>query len=133
MPSLVRARYESMVSKAHAQLSEEVFTMTWAEGRSMTPEQALAAQGPAAISKQASTSLPSKVSEASSFSLPAGLTKREAEVLRLMAKGLTNAGIAEQLVISPVTVNSYLRSIYSKLGVSSRIGAMRYATDHNLI
>jgi len=75
----------------------------------------------------------SKATDTSSSTLPAGLTKREAEVLRLIARGLSNAQIAEQLVISPVTVNSYLRSIYDKLGVSSRTSAMRYAFDHNLI
>ncbi len=99
----------------------------------MTPEQALAAQGPVAIAKQANTVSQSKATDTSLFTLPAGLTKREAEVLRLIARGLTNAQIAEQLVISPVTVNSYLRSIYGKLGVSSRTAAMRYAIDHNLI
>jgi len=50
----------------------------------------------------------------------------------LLAQGLTNAEIADALIISRVTVNSYLRSIYSKLGVSSRIAAMRYALNHDL-
>src|SRR5579871_4371415 len=48
------------------------------------------------------------------------LTKRELDVLRELAKGYSNAAIADELVLSIVTVNSYLRSIYSKLGVSSR-------------
>ena len=64
---------------------------------------------------------------------PAGLTKREAEVLRLIARGLSNGEIAEQLVISLATVNSYLRAIYSKLGVSSRSAATRYAIEHTLV
>jgi DNA-binding NarL/FixJ family response regulator len=64
---------------------------------------------------------------------PAGLTRREFEVLRLAAKGLTNAQIAETLVISLATVNSYLSSVYNKLGVSSRLGAMRYVIDHHLL
>ncbi len=133
MPPVERARYESKLSTARTQLGEEAFARTWTEGRNMTPEQALAAQGPAAIVKQASTVSQSKTTDTSSSTLPAGLTKREAEVLHLIARGLTNAQIAEQLVISPVTVNSYLRSIYSKLEVSSRTAAMRYAIDHNLI
>jgi DNA-binding NarL/FixJ family response regulator len=132
MPPLVRARYENMVSTARAQLGEEIFAMTWREGQSMTPEQALAAQGPAAITKQASSISQPETTDESSSTLSAGLTKREAEVLRLIARGLTNADIAAQLVISPLTVNAYLRSIYSKLGVSSRTAAMRYAIDHNL-
>ena len=133
MPPVERASYESMLSTARAQLGEEVFAMTWAEGQSMSPEQALAAQGPAAIAKQASTISQSKTADASPSTLPAGLTNREAEVLRLIARGLSNAEIAKQLVISPYTVNSYLRSIYSKLDVTSRNGAMRYVIDHNLV
>lgn len=61
------------------------------------------------------------------------LTRRESEVLALLAQGLSNGQIAEKLVLSVVTVNSYLRSIYSKLGVSSRTGAVRYALDHHLV
>jgi DNA-binding NarL/FixJ family response regulator len=64
---------------------------------------------------------------------PAGLTVREVEVLRLVAQGLTDAQVAEQLVISPRTVNFYLTSIYSKLGVSSRSAATRYAMEQGLI
>jgi DNA-binding NarL/FixJ family response regulator len=48
------------------------------------------------------------------------LTTREIEVLRLIARGLTYAQIAEQLVISPRTVDAHLRAIYNKLGVRSR-------------
>jgi len=55
------------------------------------------------------------------------------EVLRLVAQGLTSAQIAEQLVIGVVTVNFHVRSIYSKLGVSSRSAATRYAIEHHLV
>jgi DNA-binding NarL/FixJ family response regulator len=61
-----------------------------------------------------------------------GLSGREVEVLRLVAQGLTNARIAEALVISPLTVNAHLRQIYSKLGLTSRSAATRYAIEHNL-
>ena len=63
---------------------------------------------------------------------PLGLTAREVEVLRLLAAGLTDAQIAEQLVISPRTVNAHLTSIYHKLSVSSRVAATRYAIEHHL-
>jgi len=63
----------------------------------------------------------------------AGLTEREVEVLRVVALGLTDAQVAERLVLSARTVNSHLRSIYSKLEVSSRIAAVRYALDHDLL
>ena len=61
------------------------------------------------------------------------LSERELEVLRLVAAGLTNPQIAENLVLSAHTVNSHLTTIYSKLDVSSRIEAVRYALDHKLV
>ena len=64
---------------------------------------------------------------------PADLTVREVEVLCLVAQGMTDAQVAEQLVISPRTVNWHLTVIYSKLGVSSRSAATRYAFEHTLV
>ena len=64
---------------------------------------------------------------------PAGLTTREVEVLRLVTQGLTNEQVAEQLVISPRTVNTHLTSIYGKIGVTSRSAATRYALEHLLV
>ena len=63
---------------------------------------------------------------------PHGLTTREAEILRLLAQGLTDAQIAQELVISPRTVNAHLTSIYSKLGVNSRAAATRFAVENRL-
>jgi DNA-binding CsgD family transcriptional regulator len=65
--------------------------------------------------------------------LPGGLSEREAEVLRLVAQGLTNAQIAERLVLSPYTVNAHLRTIYGKLGVNTRAAATRWAGDNGLL
>ena len=53
-------------------------------------------------------------------------------MLHLLARGLTNAQIAEALVVSLLTVKAHLRSIYSKLGVTSRSAATRYALEHHL-
>ncbi len=64
---------------------------------------------------------------------PAGLTAREVEVLKLVARGLTNAQIAQELYLSPRTVNAHLNSIYQKLGVGSRTAATRFAGEHGLI
>ena len=63
---------------------------------------------------------------------PAGLTKREVEVLALVAGSLTNAEVAERLSISERTVGQHLRTIYTKLDVTSRVGATRFAIAHNL-
>ncbi len=64
---------------------------------------------------------------------PAGLTAREVEVLRLVAQGLTDAQVAETLVVSPRTINAHLSSIYGKLGVTSRTAATRFAIEHHLV
>jgi DNA-binding NarL/FixJ family response regulator len=71
--------------------------------------------------------------ETSSDLLPAGLTPREMDVLVLLAQGLTSAQIAHLLIIGVVTVNFHVRSIYSKLGVTSRSAATRYAMEHHLV
>ena len=59
--------------------------------------------------------------------VPAGLSLRETEVLRLVAAGLSDLDIAQQLVLSPRTVHAHLRSVYRKLKVSSRMGAVAAA------
>ena len=64
---------------------------------------------------------------------PAGLTGREVEVLRLLAAGLNRKKIAGQLVVSESTVRSHLEHIYSKLDVSTRVGAVLFALEHGLV
>ncbi|MGW3520431.1 LuxR C-terminal-related transcriptional regulator [Streptomyces hydrogenans] len=65
--------------------------------------------------------------------LPGGLTAREAEVLRLVAGGATNKGVAGALVISEHTVARHLNNIFAKLGVSTRSAATAYAYAHGLV
>ncbi len=130
LPPADRAGYNQAVSVAREQLGESVFATAWQEGRTMTPEQALAARGgPEMISSE---SPPTPRAE-SSPTHPAGLTAREVEVLRLVAQGFTNTQVAAQLVVSPRTVNFHLTSIYSKIGISSRNAATRYAIEQHLV
>jgi HD-GYP domain-containing protein (c-di-GMP phosphodiesterase class II) len=63
---------------------------------------------------------------------PAGLTAREVEVLRLLARGLATKQIASALVISPKTADSHIQHIYSKVGVSTRAAATVFAMRHGL-
>jgi predicted ATPase/DNA-binding CsgD family transcriptional regulator len=65
--------------------------------------------------------------------LPGGLTAREAEVLRLVAQGLTNRSIAEQLVLSERTVVNHVSHIFGKLGVENRAGAAAFAFRNGLL
>ncbi len=88
IPLVQRTDYERLVSAARVHLGERAFAVAWAQGRSMTPEQALAAKG------QKPT--PAPTTTASRPTYPAGLTAREVEVLRLLAGGLTDLQIAEK-------------------------------------
>lgn len=65
--------------------------------------------------------------------LPGGLTRREAEVVVLLARGLSNPGIATELSISRKTVSSHLEHVYTKLGVSSRTQAALFAMANGLV
>jgi DNA-binding NarL/FixJ family response regulator len=73
-----------------------------------------------------------RLQRAHEAALPAGLTAREAEVLRLVAEGKTNRDIAVELVISEHTVARHLQNMFAKLGVSSRAAATAYAYEHGL-
>jgi HD-GYP domain-containing protein (c-di-GMP phosphodiesterase class II) len=64
---------------------------------------------------------------------PAGLTAREIEVLRLLARGLSNKAIGEQLVISPKTAGKHVEHIYTKIGASNRAAAGLFAMRHGLL
>jgi HD-GYP domain-containing protein (c-di-GMP phosphodiesterase class II) len=64
---------------------------------------------------------------------PAGLTGREIEVLRLLARGHTNRDMAEQLIISQETVKHHIQHVYDKIEVSTRAGATLFAMEHALI
>jgi predicted ATPase/DNA-binding CsgD family transcriptional regulator len=134
---LRRAEYERTMEGIHAQLDEAVFTVAWKEGRA-TPLEQLVARAVETKDASEAEQMPGEAGQEEALSdlpppPPHELTAREVEVLRLLTQGLTSAQIAEQLVIGLVTVNSHVRSIYSKLGVTSRAAATRYALEHHLL
>ena len=130
MDAIEHAAYEREVTDLRTRLGENDFLAAWNAGLALMPEQALAVQEDTAI-----LNLPVAPIAIQPFSPspPDALTAREIEVLRLVTTGLTNPQIADHLIISPLTVNAHLRSIYSKLGVTSRAAATRYALEHRLI
>src|SRR6266568_5274163 len=127
LPPVERPGYEQAVSAARTQLGALAFADAWAEGRTMMPEQALAAQERTIQDSPAHPAQPLTRPGKSTTTYPDGLTAREVEVLCLIAQGLTDAQVAERLVISRRTVHTHLNSIYSKLAVNSRSAATRYA------
>ena len=99
-------------------LGRKAFEGSWKEGRTMTTARAIEH----ALQRR---------QEPESYT--AGLTRREVEVLRLVADGLTDGQAAEQLHVSPRTVGNHLRSVYNKLGVPSRAAAARQAVERGLL
>jgi DNA-binding CsgD family transcriptional regulator len=107
---------------ARSKIDEAAWGAAWAEGRAMTREQTIEY----ALEQEAAPE------PAAPEAYPAGLSVREAEVLRLVATGLSNAEVAEKLFISSRTVDWHLGSIYRKLGIHSRAEATRFASEHAL-
>jgi non-specific serine/threonine protein kinase len=110
-----RAEFERGLAAGRAELSDEAFAVAWATGQTLTLDEAHAL----ALRDSAQA----RTSDAGS------LTVREREVLQLVDEGLSDAEIAKRLVVSPRTVHAHLRSIYRKLGVTSRTAARRYAAE----
>lgn len=135
LESTQRAEYERVVDAARSRLGDEAFKVAWLQGRSMTPEQAIAAQESLILPTFVLEKQPQSVSTTSTqqkVSYPAGLTAREVEVLRLVSQGLTDAAVAERLQISHRTVSSHLTSIYNKLRINSRVAVVRFAIENQL-
>jgi predicted ATPase/DNA-binding NarL/FixJ family response regulator len=105
-----------------AELGDEVFANELAAGHQLRLDDLQAIPQPPASTQSSPPSAPGTA-----------LTAREFDVLRLLAQGLSNPQIAEQLVISRRTVDAHLRSIYDKLGVKSRDAALRVAGDKHFI
>jgi DNA-binding NarL/FixJ family response regulator len=64
---------------------------------------------------------------------PGGLSRREVEVLRFAAMGLTTREIADRLFISPKTADHHIQHVYTKINVSTRAAAALWAMQHELV
>jgi predicted ATPase/DNA-binding CsgD family transcriptional regulator len=124
-----RASFEQAVAAARAALSGEAFEATWESGQQLTLDEAvnlaLAKIEPSAYESSESASPP-----------PAptldALSRREREVAALVAGGLTNREIAEELVISETTADSHVSHILRKLGFRSRAQIATWAVGQGL-
>jgi len=88
---------------------------------------AAVARGEAALDSAVQHHVIGAVAHAEATALPDGLTPREAEVLALIAEGLSNQEIADRLVVSPATVKSHVNRVFAKAGVRDRAQAVAYA------
>ena len=118
-----------------ARLGKKVWSVAYAEGRAMAPS---VASGLAVETMQQvleATLERASVGKAAEHPTKyfKDLTRRELEVLRLVADGLKDTVIAEQLSLSPNTVHAHLRSIYVKLNVTTRSAAARFAIENGLV
>jgi predicted ATPase/DNA-binding CsgD family transcriptional regulator len=129
-----QAEYDHNVATARARLGEAAFTAAWNEGNALTLQDALPLALEAPTAHVPAT--PVRARAVSRSGIPASseqaLTRREIEVLRLVAVGLTNPDIAEHLSLSIYTVQTHLRSVFSKIDVKTRTAAVHYVFEHNL-
>lgn len=114
-----RERHDRALAELRGSLGDELFGAAWDEG--------------GRLPLRATIELVNPPRERRAVDLPEGVTPRETEVLALVAQGLSDAEVAERLVVSLRTVHAHLRSTYRKLGVHSRSEATRYAVEHGLV
>ena len=128
IPFIDRASYDRSLCCLRTRLGEHTFTTLRALGRTMTPEQVLALQDQeiALPSSPPTTTTPLEV-------YPAGLTEREVQVLRLVARGLTNIEIAEELGLSKKTIAHHMTHIFNRTTSDNRSAAVAFAYRHGLI
>ena len=124
-----RTLHEQVVNGVRARLDAETISASWAEGRAMPIEQVLTE----AMAEEAEEAEEVEEHPPLAPAPPRGLSEREAEVLRLVATGMTNAQIAERIFLSRRTVDAHVQRIYAKLDVNSRAAATRFAVDHGLV
>jgi non-specific serine/threonine protein kinase len=123
VPPTIQTEYDEYLPRAKAQIDAAAWDRAYAEGAVLTLDGAIEyALMPEAASAAELSPLPA-----------AGLSKRELDVLRLLAAGKSNQEIAAALVISPHTAANHVASIMNKFGVDSRTAAATWAVKHGVV
>jgi DNA-binding CsgD family transcriptional regulator len=127
------ARLERMLAPIRRKLGDGVVARLWGEGRDMTPETAVARALETPRTGTVPTQRPPADDRppvmASPVTPPSTLTPREREIAALIARGMSNRGIADELVISPATVARHVTNILTKLGFTSRAQIAAWAVE----
>src|SRR5258707_15155071 len=137
IPPVERAGYERLVAAIRTTLGKDIFAVAWAQGRAMTSDQVINAQGrdvQVDAGRQHGETGEEQIDSSPSPSpvYPAGLTAREVEVLRLVVRGLTNSEIARELGLSEKTIAHHLTHIFNKTSSVNRAAPAPFAIHHGL-
>ncbi|MEA2530219.1 MAG: hypothetical protein QOG89_1863 [Thermomicrobiales bacterium] len=127
-----RALYDRADARARATLGRRAFAAAWEEGRTLSLEQVFAEASALVAEDEAVIAGGDASTVVHGHALRAGLTPREIEVLRLVARHCTDKEIAAELALSPRTVMHHVSSILGKLGVATRREAAAWAARHGL-
>jgi non-specific serine/threonine protein kinase len=115
---ITEALFNEGMQTARRKLGDAAFTSAWEAGHALSQETALAeAEAIGAVGRK---------------QLPAGLTRREVEVLRRLAHGQSTREIAAELVVAVSTVDRHITHIYEKIGQRGRAAATKFAVEHGL-
>jgi predicted ATPase/DNA-binding CsgD family transcriptional regulator len=129
--SQLQRNWAEIEETIRAALGPESFQREWAAGWAMTREDALA-DADAVFAEEQAAPDPTSTQPAAGAAVEAGLTPRETEVLRLIARDWSNQQIADALFLSRRTVHKHVENILAKLGTDSRAGAAVWAVRHYL-
>ncbi|HLT20933.1 MAG TPA: response regulator transcription factor, partial [Thermomicrobiales bacterium] len=129
--SLARRRTDAHRQLVRDVLGEAEAARLEANGRSLAPEQIHAMLEEARSDELAEPTNNTQASSAVALE-PVRLTRREREVVRLIARGLTNRQIAVELDIADRTVDTHVTNIFKKLGVSSRVKVAAWAVERGM-
>jgi non-specific serine/threonine protein kinase len=132
MPFL-REPYESRLAAIRAQLGERDFESAWAHGYALSLDEAIDA-ALAVSGEQVQDTAGAALGDCRerNGTLPADLTPRERDVLRLLAAGYSTKQIASELVVAVPTVDRHITHIYEKIGARGRAAAAAFAIRHGI-
>jgi DNA-binding CsgD family transcriptional regulator len=126
---LRRDLLQSWLSVMRHRVAEDVYARNWAAGRKLTIQEAIAL----ALALEPSRSADSPTSAPQRGAGRAGLTARDLEVLRQVARGQSNKEIAAELVLSVRTIERHITNLYAKIDARGKADATAYAIRHGLV